>query len=77
MRAAGPSDGPYAPLPERATRAHCGPEQYRCGPCPAKQCQDSGTLLIGAWADMIHVGVDGPHFVTGLDVPETNTCSPI
>ncbi|WP_309140535.1 hypothetical protein [Streptomyces sp. PKU-EA00015] len=34
LRAAGPPDGPYAPLPERATRAHCGSEQYRCGPIP-------------------------------------------
>ncbi|MGP4011991.1 amidohydrolase family protein [Streptomyces sp. 4N124] len=32
--------------------------------------QDIGTLGPGAWADMIHVGVDGPHFAAGLDVPD-------
>ncbi|WP_234436270.1 amidohydrolase family protein [Streptomyces sp. NRRL S-813] len=32
--------------------------------------QDVGTLGPGAWADMIHVSVDGPHFATGLDVPD-------
>ncbi|KOV74053.1 MULTISPECIES: amidohydrolase family protein [unclassified Streptomyces] len=31
--------------------------------------QDIGTLSPGTWADMIHVGVDGPHFAAGLDVP--------
>ncbi|WP_229702925.1 amidohydrolase family protein [Streptomyces albiflavescens] len=32
--------------------------------------QDIGTLSPGTWADMIHIGVDGPHFAAGLDVPD-------
>ncbi|MEV1069000.1 amidohydrolase [Streptomyces sp. NPDC050263] len=31
---------------------------------------DIGVLSPGAWADMVHVAVDGPHFATGLDVPD-------
>ncbi len=27
-------------------------------------------LAPGTWADMIHIGVDGPHFAAGLDVPD-------
>lgn len=29
---------------------------------------DLGTLRPGAWADLVHVGVDGPAFAAGLDV---------
>ncbi|MET8830186.1 amidohydrolase [Streptomyces sp. NPDC004610] len=31
---------------------------------------DIGTLREGAWADLVHVSVDGPHFTAGLDVPD-------
>ncbi len=31
---------------------------------------DLGTLRPGAWADLVHVGVDGPAFAGGLDVPD-------
>lgn len=31
---------------------------------------DLGALEPGNWADMIHLSVDGPHFATGLDVPD-------
>ncbi|MFI9470029.1 amidohydrolase family protein [Streptomyces sp. NPDC052492] len=31
---------------------------------------DIGMLAPGTWADMIHIGVDGPHFAAGLDVPD-------
>ncbi|MPZ64180.1 MAG: amidohydrolase family protein [Pseudonocardiaceae bacterium] len=31
---------------------------------------DLGTLRAGAWADLVHVGVDGPAFPGGLDVPD-------
>ncbi len=31
---------------------------------------DLGTLRAGAWADLVHVGVDGPAFAGGLDVPD-------
>lgn len=32
--------------------------------------EDLGTLRPGAWADLVHVGVDGPAFAGGLDVPD-------
>jgi 5-methylthioadenosine/S-adenosylhomocysteine deaminase len=31
---------------------------------------DLGTLQPGAWADLVHVGVDGPAFACGLDAPD-------
>jgi 5-methylthioadenosine/S-adenosylhomocysteine deaminase len=33
---------------------------------------DLGRLELGAWADLVHVGVDGPYFVAGLDVPDAH-----
>jgi 5-methylthioadenosine/S-adenosylhomocysteine deaminase len=30
---------------------------------------DLGTLRPGGWADLVHVGVEGPAFAAGLDVP--------
>ena len=32
--------------------------------------QDIGVLEAGRWADIVHVGVDGPAFSAGLDVPD-------
>lgn len=31
---------------------------------------DLGALEPGRWADMVHIGTDGPAFATGLDVPD-------
>ncbi|MFD2417954.1 amidohydrolase family protein [Amycolatopsis pigmentata] len=31
---------------------------------------DLGALEAGRWADMVHIGIDGPAFATGLDVPD-------
>lgn len=32
--------------------------------------KDIGALCPGTWADMVHVGVDGPSFAAGLNVPD-------
>ncbi|MFJ9031046.1 amidohydrolase family protein [Streptomyces sp. NPDC102274] len=37
--------------------------------------RDIGTLEPGKWADMVHIGVDGPQFSAGLDVPDTRLLS--
>jgi 5-methylthioadenosine/S-adenosylhomocysteine deaminase len=31
---------------------------------------DLGTLRPGGWADLVHIGADGPAFAAGLDVPD-------
>lgn len=36
---------------------------------------DLGTLRAGAWADLVHVGVDGPAFAGGLDAPDAQLLS--
>ncbi|WP_091288761.1 amidohydrolase family protein [Amycolatopsis xylanica] len=36
---------------------------------------DIGVLEAGRWADMVHIGIDGPAFFAGLDVPDEQLIS--